>query len=101
MRCYNTEAADRWASEQDDIEAMEERRQERLNDKIDAKDKTVLEFLSDYFIDAISDENAEEKHEALKRIFIQAYLNDPMDNDCQTILSIEKLDDLMGSELDD
>ena len=46
MRCYNTEAADRWASEQDDIEAMEERRQERLNDKIDAKDKTVLEFLS-------------------------------------------------------
>lgn len=101
MRCYNTEAADKWASDQDYFEEAQERRDERLHAKIEDKDKTVLEFLSDHFIDAISDENAEEKHEALKRIFIRAYLEDPMDNDCQTILSIEKLDDLMGSELDD
>ena len=101
MRCCNTEAAARWASEQDDIEAMQERRIERLYDMIDDGDKTVLEFLSDYFIDAICDDSAEGKHEALERIFIRAYLEDPLDNDCQAILSIEKLDDLLGSELDD
>ncbi|MEM4380335.1 MAG: hypothetical protein QXL01_06625 [Thermoplasmatales archaeon] len=101
MRCYNTEAADRWASEQDDIEAMQERRIERLFDMIDDGDKTVLEFLSDYFIDAICDDSAEGKREALERIFVRAYLADPLDNDCQAILSIEKLDDLLGSELDD
>jgi|GEM_PF-6018238 len=101
MSCYNTIAAEKWAAEQDDLEAMQERRTERLHDMIEDKDKTVLEFLSDYFVDAISDDNAEEKHEALERIFIRAYLSDPLDNDCQTILSIEKLDDLMGDELDD
>lgn len=100
-RCYNTEAADKWASEQDDLQEMQERRDERLHGKIESKDKTVLEFLSNYFIDAISDDNAEAKHAALERIFIRAYLSDPLDDDCQAILSIEKLDDLLGSELDD
>ena len=101
MRCYNTIAADKWAAEQDELEAMQERRIERLYDMIDDGDKTVLEFLSDYFIDAICDDSAEGKREALERIFIRAYLADPLDNDCQAILSIEQLDDLLGDELDD
>lgn len=101
MSCYNTIAAEKWAAEQDDMEAKQQRRTERLHAKIEAKDKTVLEFLSDYFIDAICDDSAEGKREALERIFLRAYLEDPLANDCQAILSIEKLDDLMGSELDD
>ena len=101
MRCYNTEAAEKWANDQDYYEELQERRIERLYGKIDAKDKTVLEFLSDYFIDAICDDSAEGKREALERIFVRAYLDDPLDNDCQTVLSIEKLDELMGGELDD
>lgn len=101
MRCHNTEAADKWAAEQDDLEAMQGRRTERLYGMIEDKHQYILEYLSDFFVNAFSDENAEEKHAALERIFIRAYLKDPLDNDCQTIVSIERLDDLMGRELDD
>lgn len=101
MSCYNTIAAEKWAAEQDDLQDKQERRDERLHAKIEAKDKTVLEFLSDHFIGAISDDNAEAKHAALERIFLRAYLEDPLADDCQAILNIERLDDLLGSELDD
>ena len=101
MRCYNTEAADRWSQEQDNYELEQERRTDRMYDMIEAEHIDVMDFLSDRFADAISDDNAEEKHAALERIFQRAFLADPTCNDCNLIADTDELMDKLGNELDD
>lgn len=101
MRCYNTEAADKWAQEQDDHEAIQERRTDRMWDMIEAEHIDVMDFLSDRFAGAISDDNAEEKHAALERIFKRAFLSDPDCSDCNLIADLNDLDEYLGDALDD
>lgn len=100
-RCYNTEAADQWSQEQDDNEAKQERKREKLHLLLDEKSELIAEFLRDKFAAVISDDNNEDGHAALERIFLRAFFEDSTDNDCEFLMSESELIDKLGSELDD
>lgn len=101
MRCYNTEAIDRHLQDEERYEEMQERRTDRMWDMIEAEHIDVMDFLEACFAGAISDDNAEEKHAALERIFIRAFLDDPECSDCNLIADLNDLDEYLGDALDD
>ena len=100
-RCYNTEAAYRWAQEFDDYEAEQDRKREKLHALLDAKSELIAEFLRDRFAQVISDDSDEEGHSALERIFLKAFFTDYTDNDCEFLMSESELMDKLGDALDD
>ncbi len=63
-RCYNTEAADKWAQEQDDNAAEQDRKREKLHLLLDGKSELIAEFLRDKFAAVISDDNDEDVSES-------------------------------------
>lgn len=82
-----------WSS---DLEIKHEKDIEKLNELLDAKDERIARYLTQAFIDEITNQDNEESLATLSAVFVMYYFENSTSDDLQKIVSDNDLIEHLG-----